>query len=296
VAKFVLLYLGLGAFAGFAYLLHYPELFRPLVGASGAISAVLGIFVVLFARMKLKYLLWIGVPLGTFEAPAWAMLPLWFVFQIYLGLEADRFTEAGMGGVAYWAHAWGFAAGAGAGVLLRRRTTPVEIAAPDALSEARRKLRLGDREAAWTLLLREVKNQPGNSEAIVELWSLARLLGRSGEAGFAFARLVRLSARRGDGLRALEMWEELRNATRRGVDPAVSLAVVEALDREGIRRDERDALLVDALETTDARTPTEVVVTLARLVAGNRTPAVREAFAALRERVDLASRLAPPGK
>jgi len=292
--KLGLLYLGLGAFSGLAYLAHYPDLFRPLLGASGAISAVLGIFVVLFARLKLRYLLWIGVPLGTFEAPAWVMLPVWFGFQVALGLEADSATAAGMGGVAYWAHAWGFAAGTGAGFLLRRRAARVEVAAPDALAEARRKLRLDDREAAWGLLLREVRSNPANEGAIAELWSLARQLGRSSEAAFAFARLVRQAARRRQAVRALEMWEELRNATRRAVDPAVSLAVVEALDREQLRRAERDALVAEAIEATDERTPTQIVVALAGLAASSKSSAIREAFAGLKRRVDLAARLERP--
>lgn len=79
----------------------------PNVGASGAIAGVLGAYLLLYPRAKVDILLILIVFFRVFTIPAWIMLGLWFCFQIYNGVNT---TTVG-GGVAYWAHAGGFAAG-----------------------------------------------------------------------------------------------------------------------------------------------------------------------------------------
>jgi membrane associated rhomboid family serine protease len=75
----------------------------PTIGASGAISAVLGGYLVLHPRAKvLTPILWIPLML-----PAWALLGIWFGFQFWMA-GADPGTG---GGVAWWAHIGGFVAG-----------------------------------------------------------------------------------------------------------------------------------------------------------------------------------------
>jgi membrane associated rhomboid family serine protease len=78
----------------------------PLVGASGAIAAVMGACLVRFLRSNIRflYLFFIGFRLikGTFWAPAWVMLPLWFASEL---LMAGLTESAGVSdGIAYWAH------------------------------------------------------------------------------------------------------------------------------------------------------------------------------------------------
>jgi membrane associated rhomboid family serine protease len=286
--RFLALYLGLGAFAGLAYSLHVPGLYRPLVGASGAISAVLGLFVVLYARVKLRYLLWIGVPLGTFDAPAWTMLPVWFGFQVALGWSGQQASTAGMGGVAYWAHAWGFAAGVAAGFALRGKRTTIEVAAPDALAVARRAIARNDPERAWRELTAEIRAAPDRGEAILELWHLARRLGRVREAAPAFARLVWREARTGDPLRAAERWQELRVAERgRPAEPRLALEVAAALARAGEGRELREEILEAGLEGLCASTPPEVARDLATQVRAQRSLALRRALETAAARPEL---------
>ncbi len=80
-----------------------------MVGASGAISGVMGAYLVLFPRVRV----WTMVPLGFFlhsmALPAWVMLIYWMLLQVVGGL-GDISSGQG-GGVAFWAHVGGFVAG-----------------------------------------------------------------------------------------------------------------------------------------------------------------------------------------
>lgn len=289
--RFAAAYLGLGVFAGLAYALLFPGLYRPLIGASGAISAVVGMFVVLYAGLRLKYLLWIGLPLGVFAAPAWMMFPVWFVMQLVLGLQSSPSTEAGLGGVAYWAHAWGFAGGVAAGFALRGSATAIEIAAPDPRLQVQRLVSQGRRDEAWQLLRKEVNGGDLSESTIRELWNLGRLTGRSVEAAPAFGRLVRQALAGGeprDVYRAAELWQELKAALRvRPVDPALSLAVAEAFVRLDESRELREEMIADALAGLAPTTAVPTVAALARLAAAARARDVHEALAAARARADL---------
>lgn len=75
----------------------------PVVGASGAVSGVLGAYVVLFPRARVYTYIWILILIRTFYLPAWIFLGLWIGVQ---------FFSLGEAGVAWWAHIGGFAAGA----------------------------------------------------------------------------------------------------------------------------------------------------------------------------------------
>jgi len=76
----------------------------PNVGASGAIAAVLGGYILLYPRARV--LTWIA-PFFFLEIPAFALLGLWFAFQLWAGKTSLTTPEAG-GGVAYFAHIGGF--------------------------------------------------------------------------------------------------------------------------------------------------------------------------------------------
>ena len=79
----------------------------PMVGASGAIAAVLGGYLLLFPKARVDILLFLVIFIRVFPVPAWLMLGVWFGLQLFGGYSADT-SE---GGVAYWAHAGGFVAG-----------------------------------------------------------------------------------------------------------------------------------------------------------------------------------------
>jgi membrane associated rhomboid family serine protease len=107
--RFVAFYLLTGVVAALTQVLLTPGSTVPMVGASGAISGVMGGYIVLYPRVRVFMLVWLGFFVTTIAWPAWMMLGYWFVLQFVSGLTAMGREE---GGVAFWAHFGGFVAGA----------------------------------------------------------------------------------------------------------------------------------------------------------------------------------------
>lgn len=110
--RFLAFYLLSGAGAALAQTLAAPDSFVPMVGASGAIAGVMGAYFVLYPRSRVLTLL--PFPITVVEIPAIWFLGLWFVMQFVNGVATlGPAAERSMGGgVAFWAHAAGFAVGA----------------------------------------------------------------------------------------------------------------------------------------------------------------------------------------
>jgi membrane associated rhomboid family serine protease len=106
-ARFVLFYLVCGTAAVFAQSLPAPESPVPMIGASGAVSGVLGAYLLLFPRTRVLVLVPIGFILKVIRLPAVWVLGLWFAIQLISSLLAP----ADGGGIAFRAHLGGFAAG-----------------------------------------------------------------------------------------------------------------------------------------------------------------------------------------
>ncbi|MCX6938382.1 MAG: rhomboid family intramembrane serine protease [Verrucomicrobia bacterium] len=106
---FAALYVFTGAAAALVQVAVDPGSSVPMVGASGAISGVLGAYLVFFPRAWVVSLVpWI-VP--VLPVPAVVFLLMWFFVQTYAGVGALLAGAPGAGGVAWWAHAGGFLAG-----------------------------------------------------------------------------------------------------------------------------------------------------------------------------------------
>ena len=125
--KFLVFYLICGVAAAMAQVMADPQSIVPMVGASGAISGVMGAYLVLFPRVRVFTIVPLGFFATTVALPAWAMLIYWMVLQM-LSQAASTLTEQA-GGVAYWAHLGGFAAGLVAIKLFERRDRIREHAA-----------------------------------------------------------------------------------------------------------------------------------------------------------------------
>jgi membrane associated rhomboid family serine protease len=105
--RFFLFYILCGLAAAATQTFMNPSSPIPMVGASGAISGIMGAYIVLYPRVRVHMLIFLGFFITRIVVPAYLMLGYWFVIQL-LGGSFSR--EAG--GVAFWAHAGGFVAGA----------------------------------------------------------------------------------------------------------------------------------------------------------------------------------------
>ena len=106
--RFLVFYLACGVAASVAHIVFNSGSAIPAVGASGAISGVLGGYLLMFPRNRVYVLTWGGV----MAVPALFMLGLWIVTQFVNGVGSIAVTgETGGGGVAYMAHIGGFVAG-----------------------------------------------------------------------------------------------------------------------------------------------------------------------------------------
>lgn len=103
---FVVFYLAGGVLAGLAQVAADPHSTVPTVGASGAIAGVMGGYLLMFPRARVDILVIFIIFFKIFTIPAIVMLGVWLAFQVLGGIGS-----AGDGGVAYWAHVGGFAAG-----------------------------------------------------------------------------------------------------------------------------------------------------------------------------------------
>jgi membrane associated rhomboid family serine protease len=107
--RYVIFYLVGGLVASITHIITNPLSQIPTVGASGAIAAVLGAYLVLYPQSKVLTI----VPLGFFIRmtllPASIVLGLWFVLQFFSGVLSLGGPD--VGGVAFWAHIGGFVSG-----------------------------------------------------------------------------------------------------------------------------------------------------------------------------------------
>lgn len=107
--RFVIFYLLCGLAAAVLQVTASPSSPVPMVGASGAIGGVMGAYIVLYPRVHVHMLVWLGIIVTTFAVPAVFMLGYWVLVQLIGGFQSFGGSGAG---VAFWAHVGGFAAGA----------------------------------------------------------------------------------------------------------------------------------------------------------------------------------------
>ncbi|HXG51163.1 MAG TPA: rhomboid family intramembrane serine protease [candidate division Zixibacteria bacterium] len=106
--RFLVFYLVCGLAAALGQVFADPRSVIPMVGASGAISGVMGAYLVLYPNVRVYALVPLGFFLTSVALPAWVMLGYWFLIQFLSGLAT--FGDQ-IGGVAFWAHVGGFVAG-----------------------------------------------------------------------------------------------------------------------------------------------------------------------------------------
>lgn len=214
-------YVAAGLTAAVVFSVTHPDLNLPLVGASGAIAGVMGAFLVRYRKTHIHFFYIVGFMMsGTFSAPAWVMLPMWFVEQLFMASLGSSSMTAG--GVAYWAHVGGFVFGVGAALTMKhfeveeRFIRPkldavinpalVDNAVIDQALEARA---AGEADAAFTLLAAAAHQQPYNPDVVMALGTVARDTHRQAEAGPAVVRLIEDELRQGETQAAIGHWRGL---------------------------------------------------------------------------------------
>ncbi len=116
--RFLLFYLISGLGAAALQIIIGPNSDIPMVGASGAISGVLGAYMVLYPRAKILTLVFLGFFITMMRITAIWFLGIWFGMQLLYGLASAGGTG---GGIAWWAHIGGFLAGVGLLYILRQK-------------------------------------------------------------------------------------------------------------------------------------------------------------------------------
>ena len=122
-ARFVVFYLACGVAAALLQVYVSPASVIPMVGASGAISGVMGAYLVLYPRVRVWTIVPIGILPLSVPLPAWTMLLYWMGMQFVGGLFGLMSEE---GGVAFWAHIGGFVAGL---LLIKLFARPADVRA-----------------------------------------------------------------------------------------------------------------------------------------------------------------------
>lgn len=109
--RFIVFYLMCGIAAGAVHTFFNLHSALPAVGASGAIAGVLGAYLIRFPHARIQTFIPYFYQYQTVELPALVVLGMWFIIQFLNGSAAIAATAESGGGVAWWAHIGGFAAG-----------------------------------------------------------------------------------------------------------------------------------------------------------------------------------------
>lgn len=121
--RFVLFYLLCGVAAVFAQALPNPDSTIPMIGASGAISGILGAYLLLHPHARVLVLIPLGIVMQTVRLNAKWVLGFWFGLQLFSSLTADP----DQGGVAFGAHIGGFVAGMALIAFFKDKKVPIQL-------------------------------------------------------------------------------------------------------------------------------------------------------------------------
>ena len=114
--RFIIFYLLCGIVAAFAQIFSAPESTIPMIGASGAVSGVLGAYLIFYPRARIRTFVFLGIFITFLRLPAVLLLGVWILGQII----SACISNPGSPGVAWFAHLGGFFAGMILGPLLKK--------------------------------------------------------------------------------------------------------------------------------------------------------------------------------
>jgi membrane associated rhomboid family serine protease len=273
-------YVIMGMMAALMYAQHYPNFTGPLIGASGAIAGVMGAFLVKYWKTKMRFFYWIGFFFrGTFEAPAFVMLPLWLLLEFFNAKVVDSINSQGGSGVAHWAHVWGFVFGVGVALAMiyfkveekylhPKIEAKIEAAEGpvDVVITAVQKKNTGMIDEAYALLLDEVKKSPMRKDVVDLLWDYGVEMGKIDEAAKYFVKTIETEIRNNQMDVALNRFFDLRaKAPQTELSFTYKLALVEYLTTR-LDIDEAQKLATEMLREVNSKTSPVVLLKFATIL------------------------------
>ena len=227
---YLLLYLVGGVAACEAFALTQPASTLPLLGASGAISALMGAFTVIYGKKRIKVLYSLIFYFNYAEVPALLLLPVW------VGFEAVKLLTGSSGNIAYVAHIGGLAAGAMIGWLYLKVIGKVNETVfqedpkdriPLLMDRALRHVENLEMKEARDLLETVLAIDPENRKAMMHLFHIEKL--RPADPRFhqtAAAFLLQLSKEMDPGEVFLRFWEDYEKAPVSEAFPAETIQTI----------------------------------------------------------------------
>lgn len=245
---YAVFYLLMGVVSALMFATHYPSSTMPLVGASGAISGVMGAFLVRYFKTKIKFF-YIFFPFfrGTFKAPAWLMLPLWLFLELLNAKIMDAINPGAGGGVAHWAHIWGFVFGFFFAIgmnyfqieekyINKKIESKITFVDPafKVYEDAMEVREMGKNKEAYAMLLAGAQEYPGHPELVDGLWTIGLEIGRKIEASTYMLKAIENLLEKNNFETALRYYRQLKSEV-----PLACLSVyfkiklMEFLEKEG---------------------------------------------------------------
>jgi membrane associated rhomboid family serine protease len=178
-AVYALLYLGGGLAAVLLFWAIYPQSSVPLIGASGAIAGLMGLYAAVFGLRKIRFFYSLLFYFDYVKAPAIVLLPLWLLNEFY------QLFWGGASNVAYVAHIGGLAAGGAAGLLLRRAPQRIDMRYLDESAEREKRAEAFEKGLRLLASLQVDKAKsvfralqaahPDDREVLVQLYKVEKL-------------------------------------------------------------------------------------------------------------------------
>jgi membrane associated rhomboid family serine protease len=229
---YVLVFLSSGVAAALSHAYMLPDSGAPLVGASGAIAGLMGAFLIRYYNARIRFLYYF-VPyfLGTFFAPAWIMLLLWLMSQLFYA-----FLYSDGSPVAFWAHIGGFVFGLVVALYLKLTLVEEAFLAPaleekttlfsqhPAVKEALACCDRGDHQEGIDHLQIALRSNPEDIDALHLLAQSNIALGRGNDAAASLRKKVRIHLKQGEKELAINTYFEMME-----INPSISFSPREAL-------------------------------------------------------------------
>jgi membrane associated rhomboid family serine protease len=267
-----LIYSAFYLLAGAASLQFYgwcaPGSYMPLVGASGAVAALMGAFLVRFPKMKIEMALVAFFYRYKFQAPAYWLLPLWVGIEFFYGAALGTSSP-----VAHWAHVGGFLFGMLGAYTIQKTGMEQKVSAeieaqiawagdPEVV-RAQDALDQGKLEEASEILEKHIAGKPGSTDALIILQQLQ--WRRNNTQGYyqATSRLIQAYLKAQNPEQAWHAYEEYCNAGGTQLPAATWLELVRHL--ENVQNLDRAVSECDQLAQAH---PQEKSALLALLTAG----------------------------